>query len=408
LDLTIDQVQTNTGLFTMPIVVRVETTTGTTDYTVQNSQASQNYQLAISSEVVSVLLDPDDWILCQIRTTVSNPTFDQGILVVNGVHWGTYGSEIYNAYNSGIFWGSHPFSFWDNFAEPAGGYPATLPEPVGHGSVPGDILGQYSAVVWVGNHYQGDLASWQESPILSYLEVGGNVLLMTRRSLSFLQGELTTYLGVNWAETQATLYNCIATYTGLEDIGYTGDQSWNDVYSTAVGPESTLLFKTTTGFSGERGIGVWAHPASGGTHRPDGGQFVHIAGRPYRMNHDAVRNNVDFILTEFFAEPYTPITDIPDGAVTASLSLLPNYPNPFNPQTVLPFVLPAPGPAELTIYDAAGRRVRTLVSEVLPAGKQSISWDGTDSTGRAVASGTYYARLMAGGQTAVRPLVLVR
>ncbi len=408
LDLDINQVQTNTGLFTMPIDLRVVTTAGTFDFTVQNSQATESYQLPVTGEVQSVTLDPDDWILCQILTTVTNPTFDQGILLVNGVDWSTYGTEITSAYEDSIYSGSHPITFWDTFAEPAGGYPANLPEPLGHGSVPGDVLGQFSAVVWVGNHYNGDLADWQESPIHSYLTAGGNVLLMTRRSQSFLGGALGTYLGVSWAETEATLYNCIATYPGLQNIGYTGSQSWNDVYWTAVGPESTLLLKTTTGFSGERGIGVWAHPAAGGTHRPDGGQFAHISGRPYRMDHDALRANVEFILSELFAEPYTPITDVPVEAAATRMSLLPNYPNPFNPQTALPFVLPASGPVELAIFDAAGRRVRTLVAQTLPAGKQSVAWDGTDAAGRAVASGTYFARLRAGGQTDVRPLVLVR
>ena len=408
LDLIIDQVQTNTGLFTMPIELRVETDSGTLDFTVQNDQATQSYQLPVTGNVQSVLLDPDDWILCQIRTTVSNPTFDQGILLVNGVHWGTYDTEIYSAYEDSIFWGDNPISFWDTFSEPAGGYPSSLPDPLGHGAVPGDIIGQYSTVIWVGNNYQGDLADWQETPILSYIEVGGNVLLMTRRSQSFLAGELTSYLGVTWAETEATLSNYLAEYTGLVDIGFTGSQSWNDVYWPNVGPESTLLFKTTGGFSGDRGVGVWAHPAAGGTFRPDGAQFVHLGGRPYRMDHAALRANVEFILDNFFGEPYSPTTDVPDATSPALVTLLPNYPNPFNPQTVIPFALPLPGYAELSIYDAAGRLVRTLVAEVRPSGKNLVRWDGTDAAGRAVASGTYFARLTAADQTVVRSLVLVR
>ena len=48
----------------------------------------------------------------------------------------------------------------------------------------------------------------------------------------------------------------------------------------------------TAGFGSDRGTGVYAHPLAGGTHRPDGGRFVYIAGRPYRMQHAALRANM--------------------------------------------------------------------------------------------------------------------
>lgn len=78
--------------------------------------------------------------------------------------------------------------------------------------------------------------------------------------------------------------------------------------------------------------------------------------------------------------------------------MAPNYPNPFNPQTTIAFSLAAAGPARLSIYDVAGRRVQTLVAGVLPAGSQTVEWDGSDTTGRSAASGTYIYRL----ETSVR------
>ena len=83
-------------------------------------------------------------------------------------------------------------------------------------------------------------------------------------------------------------------------------------------------------------------------------------------------------------------------------------PNPFNPSTTLRFSLPATGHAELKIFDVQGRLVRTLVDEVLGAGANEARWDGRDRGGRQVASGTYYARLVASGQASVRTLVLVK
>lgn len=109
---------------------------------------------------------------------------------------------------------------------------------------------------------------------------------------------------------------------------------------------------------------------------------------------------------------------IPDGAwvagvphaAAAAARLLPNRPNPFNPSTVLEFEVGA-GPAAdvtLAIYDVGGRLVRALVNESLAPGRYSRPWDGLDARGRAVAAGTYFARLSARGQVVTRPLSLVK
>ncbi|MBU8870758.1 MAG: choice-of-anchor D domain-containing protein [Gemmatimonadales bacterium] len=78
--------------------------------------------------------------------------------------------------------------------------------------------------------------------------------------------------------------------------------------------------------------------------------------------------------------------------VTAT-RLLPNVPNPFNPQTEIPFELKQAGPVRVTIYDVTGRLVRTLVSESLGAGPHSRTWYGQDDRGRQTPSGAYYIRL---------------
>jgi alkaline phosphatase len=60
------------------------------------------------------------------------------------------------------------------------------------------------------------------------------------------------------------------------------------------------------------------------------------------------------------------------------------------------------------IYDAAGRRVRTLVDRPLGAGTQAIPWDGRDERGAQVASGVYFAKLTAGAAELRSKVVLVR
>jgi len=410
IQVTVDQVQTNTGLFTMPVRLRILTDTGDVDVTVDNSLASETYTIPVAGVVSDVLLDPDKWILRRVQTTVTNASLDEGILLVNGVDWNTYG-ELPAAYADSAFWGANPITFWDCFSEPAGGYPANLPAPLGIGAVPAGVIAKYSTVIWVGNDYNGDLGKWAETPILSYLQAGGNVLLMGRRSRNFLDTELAAYLGVTFQETDATLGNCVAVATGLVNIPFTGTQSWNDVYLTSVAPGTTLLFQDTQAFSGARGTGAWVAPAGGGASRADGGRFAHIAGRPYRMDHAALRQNVEYILENLFLEPYnpaTPVVDLP-GSSAGRARLGVNYPNPFNPQTVIPFSLPRDTEVSLAVYDARGRLVRALLEAPYAAGEHTIDWNGLDQAGRAVASGSYFARMRtADGQTATRTLLLLK
>jgi len=92
----------------------------------------------------------------------------------------------------------------------------------------------------------------------------------------------------------------------------------------------------------------------------------------------------------------------------AALTLAPAAPNPFNPHTSLRFTLPESGPVRLTVHDAAGRLVASLVNASLAAGEHAVSWDGTDDGGAAVASGVYFARLHFGSETTGRKLVLQR
>ena len=65
------------------------------------------------------------------------------------------------------------------------------------------------------------------------------------------------------------------------------------------------------------------------------------------------------------------------------------------------------GPVALGIYDVAGRRVRTLVDEVRPAGGYSDPWDGRDAAGRAVRPGVFFVRLDAGSRIATRSFVVL-
>jgi hypothetical protein len=95
------------------------------------------------------------------------------------------------------------------------------------------------------------------------------------------------------------------------------------------------------------------------------------------------------------------------GLIPTRLTLLQNRPNPFHPQTTLRFGIPGNSAVRLSIYDVAGRLVCTLVDGNLSAGNHEAVWDGRDQAGRGLDSGTYFARLEAGGQRQTVRLSLV-
>ena len=92
-----------------------------------------------------------------------------------------------------------------------------------------------------------------------------------------------------------------------------------------------------------------------------------------------------------------------------SFALFPTYPNPFNSSTVIRFALPAPAEVELAVFNTVGQKVATLVRGVRDAGQYSLTWDGRDNRGNALASGVYLYRLRSdGGSVESRQLLLAR
>jgi hypothetical protein len=76
------------------------------------------------------------------------------------------------------------------------------------------------------------------------------------------------------------------------------------------------------------------------------------------------------------------------------LALSEAVPNPSRGDVVFALSLPHAGPVSLLVYDLQGRRVRTLVDAVFPAGEQRVTWDGRDGGGHAAAPGVYFARVL--------------
>ena len=117
--------------------------------------------------------------------------------------------------------------------------------------------------------------------------------------------------------------------------------------------------------------------------------------------------------------PYVTLLNPAPKAIQASpplptqTALLANFPNPFNPETWLPFQLHAPAPVRLSIYDVRGALIREIDLGYREAGPYLTSanaayWDGRDQHGQRVASGVYLYRLQAGPVAHVRKMILIK
>jgi hypothetical protein len=85
-----------------------------------------------------------------------------------------------------------------------------------------------------------------------------------------------------------------------------------------------------------------------------------------------------------------------------------NFPNPFNPETTIPYQLGRRSEVSLEIYNIIGQRIRTLVQGVQSPGQFAVTWDGRDDAGKSAATGIYICQFQADEFAATQKLILVR
>jgi hypothetical protein len=116
----------------------------------------------------------------------------------------------------------------------------------------------------------------------------------------------------------------------------------------------------------------------------DGGNFFKFIGNDIELK----TNGAASLKTPFFLHPPAP--------------------NPVTNSTVLNFSLSQPGHAQLHIYDISGRLVKVLLDGQCNAGQQSLTWDGTDSVGKPIASGVYTVMLSSSSGQLTKRVVVAR
>jgi len=105
---------------------------------------------------------------------------------------------------------------------------------------------------------------------------------------------------------------------------------------------------------------------------------------------------------------FNPLANEELVASPSGISLKGNYPNPFNPHTTIEFNMEKAAPAQIEIYNQKGQIIKTIDVVNAHKGINTLSWNGTDNSGRGVSSGVYYFRLKSGSYSSTKKMVLMK
>jgi hypothetical protein len=97
-----------------------------------------------------------------------------------------------------------------------------------------------------------------------------------------------------------------------------------------------------------------------------------------------------------------------EGSLPKEFTLHSNYPNPFNPSTVISYDLSRETAVKLNVYDMKGRRINALVNQVQNAGRHHVRWNAKDARGNGISAGVYLYRLEAGGKVFTEKMIFMK
>ncbi len=174
--------------------------------------------------------------------------------------------------------------------------------------------------------------------------------------------------------------------TGSQNAGVIAAGTRTSIYSATGETNGVKLTSTNQ----NDGTFSWTAPASG-----SGDVKLYISG--LQGNYSGL--NTELVLTS--SEQTTGIDELVQNP--SNLSILSNYPNPFNAVTTIYFSTSTAGPASLNIYNLVGQKVASLYEGNISTGEHYIHWDANKYP-----SGVYFCRLALNGQTITRQLTLLK
>ena len=203
----------------------------------------------------------------------------------------------------------------------------------------------------------------------------------------------------SWTYTPGDFENGTGVFSFL-DIPYTAHDHTDLLATIDVGSSIEIVLEGDVDDDGVDITLFLEHPLT-----PDSGASIDLSRSAYEIGGNGFHTGV-FLSGEVVLEA-TSAGESP--LATGSRLALSAHPNPFNPSTRLNLRLDRPGPATVTVHDAAGRTVATLLRDVaLEAGEHELEWNGRNDGGKALPTGVYLCCLRAGDLWATRKLTLLK
>ena len=126
----------------------------------------------------------------------------------------------------------------------------------------------------------------------------------------------------------------------------------------------------------------------------------------WALGYDVSGNSQDLVesIGQHFLHNYTaPYSLLPDNVV-----LYDNFPNPFNPMTVIRYALPEDDLVNIIIYNTMGREVKTLINGQRTAGYHSLQWNASNDAGAPISAGIYLYMIRTGDFVQTKKMVLLK
>ena len=114
------------------------------------------------------------------------------------------------------------------------------------------------------------------------------------------------------------------------------------------------------------------------------------------------------IIADDFGQFSGYLNTLVEGSLPKEFTLHSNYPNPFNPSTVISYDLSRETAVKLNVYDMKGRRINALVNQVQSAGRHHVRWNAKDARGNGISAGVYLYRLEAGGKVFTEKMIFMK
>ena len=125
----------------------------------------------------------------------------------------------------------------------------------------------------------------------------------------------------------------------------------------------------------------------------------------FHSSEELINFFLEYKLSDFNS---TEIADDQNTGVPENYFLHQNFPNPFNPVTLIGYDLPEKSFVNVTVFDILGRKVSSIVNKEQKAGVKTVVWDGTDGVGKPVSSGVYLYSIQTENTFKTRKMILLR